>query len=107
MVYEIVVTSDAEDDLNRFLRYLLVEKSSKQAAAAVLDDFEATIHHLALTAGSIKRCDHPKPECIWMQKNPFPAAQIFSSLSILKEILQSWTAFSMNCRIMKTKSFDV
>ena len=107
MVYEIVVTSDAEDDLNRFLRYLLVEKSSKQAAAAVLDDFEATIHHLALTAGSIKRCDHPKPECIWIQKKSvFCRTDVFFSIE-LKEILQSWTAFSMNCRIMKTKSFDV
>ena len=30
MVYEIVVTSDAEDDLNRFLRYLLVEKAASR-----------------------------------------------------------------------------
>lgn len=31
MDYSIVVTNDAEDDLNRVIQYLLFEKKSKQA----------------------------------------------------------------------------
>lgn len=39
MDYKIVVTSDAEEDLDRFIKYLLFEKKSEQAAKNVLDDF--------------------------------------------------------------------
>lgn len=46
MVYEVVVTADAEKDLNQFIRYLLLEKKSEQAATSVLNDFEATINNL-------------------------------------------------------------
>ena len=42
MEYKVVITSDAEDDLDEFIRYLLYEKQSEQAASNVLDDFEAT-----------------------------------------------------------------
>ena len=43
MEYKVVITSDAEEDLERFVRYLLFEKKNEQAAASVLDDFESTI----------------------------------------------------------------
>lgn len=58
MEYKIVVTADAEEDLNRYLRYLLFEKNSEQAAKNVLDDFEATIQNLKSAAGSLKLCDN-------------------------------------------------
>lgn len=38
MVYKVVVTKDAEEDLDSFIRYLLFEKKNKQAAQCVLDD---------------------------------------------------------------------
>ena len=38
MEYKVVVTSDAEEDLDRFIRYLLFEKRSEQAATNVLND---------------------------------------------------------------------
>lgn len=42
MVYKVVVTKDAEEDLDSFIRYLLFEKKNEQAAQSVLDDFEDT-----------------------------------------------------------------
>ena len=46
MEYKVVVTADAEEDLNQYIRYLLMVKKSDQAAKNVLDDFEATIGSL-------------------------------------------------------------
>lgn len=60
MDYKIVVTSDAEKDLDRFIHYLLFEKKSQQAAKNVLDDFEATKESLKYVAGSLKLCDNPR-----------------------------------------------
>lgn len=42
MDYEIVVTAEAENDMERYIRYLLVDKKSRQAAKSVMDDFSAT-----------------------------------------------------------------
>lgn len=60
MDYKVVVTKDAEEDLERFIQYLIVEKKSIQAAENVLDDYDATIESLAHVAGSLKLCDNPK-----------------------------------------------
>ena len=60
MDYKIVVTIDAEEDLDRFIKYLLFEKNSIQAAKNVLDDFEATKDIMRSVAGSLKLCDNPK-----------------------------------------------
>ena len=38
MDYKVVVTSDAEEDLERFVKYLIMEKKSMQAAENVLND---------------------------------------------------------------------
>ena len=43
MDYKVVVTSDAEEDLDRFLQYLLFEKKNEQAAGNILDDFGDTL----------------------------------------------------------------
>ena len=42
MTYKVVVSSDAEQDLDRFLDYLVNEKKSRQAAISVLNDFVET-----------------------------------------------------------------
>ena len=60
MEYKVVITSDAEADLDGFLRYLLLEKKSDQAASNVLNDFEATKISLSKVAGSLKLCDNPR-----------------------------------------------
>ena len=39
MDYKIVLMRDAEEDLDRFITYLLFEKKSEQAARNLLNDF--------------------------------------------------------------------
>ncbi|MGN0402352.1 MAG: type II toxin-antitoxin system RelE/ParE family toxin [Acetatifactor sp.] len=60
MDYKIVVTKDAEEDLDKFVKYLIFEKANTQAAQYVLDDYDATIECLKHVAGSLKLCDNPK-----------------------------------------------
>lgn len=60
MDYKIVVTKDAEADLDRFIKYLIFEKESIQAAQNVLDDYDATIESLKHVAGSLKLCDNSR-----------------------------------------------
>ncbi len=60
MDYKVVVTKDAEDDLERFIKYLIVEKKSMQAAENILNDYDATIECLEHVAGSLKLCDNPR-----------------------------------------------
>ncbi len=60
MDYKVFVTSEAEEDLNRYVQYLLFEKKNKQAAKNVLDDFEETAEKLSQVAGSLKLCDNNK-----------------------------------------------
>lgn len=60
MDYEVIMTIDAENDLNQFLEYLMYEKQSVQAAKNLLDDFEQTLQNLQIAAGSLKDCENPK-----------------------------------------------
>lgn len=60
MVYKVVVTKDAEEDLDRIIKYLIIEKMNVQAAGNVLDDFDATIESLKHVAASLKLCDNPR-----------------------------------------------
>ena len=57
MDYKVVVT---KDDLERFIKYLIVEKKSMQAAENILNDYDATIECLEHVAGSLKLCDNPR-----------------------------------------------
>ena len=60
MDYKIVLMRDAEEDLDRFITYLLFEKKSEQAARNLLNDFEATKTSLSNVAKSLKLCDNPR-----------------------------------------------
>ncbi len=60
MDYKVVVTRDAEEDLERFIKYLIIEKESMQAAENLLNDYDATIESLKYVAGSLKLCDNPR-----------------------------------------------
>ena len=60
MDYKIVLMKHAEEDLDRFIAYLLFEKKSEQAARNLLNDFEATKTSLSHVAGSLKLCDNLK-----------------------------------------------
>ncbi len=60
MDYRVVMMEGAEEDLERFVTYLLFEKKSDQATENLLDDFEETKVSLSRVAGSLKLCDNPK-----------------------------------------------
>lgn len=60
MDYRIVVTKDAIEDLDRFIKYLIFEKETMQSAQNVLNDYDATIESLKYVAGSLKLCDNPR-----------------------------------------------
>ena len=60
MDYKIVVSIAAEEDLNRFIAYLLYEKNSAQAARNLLIDFEETKERLKNVAECLKFCDNLK-----------------------------------------------
>ena len=60
MDYKIVLMKNAEEDLDKFITYLLYEKENEQAARNLLNDFEATKIGLSNVAGSLKLCDNPK-----------------------------------------------
>lgn len=60
MDYKIVVTQDAEADLDKYIGYLVYKKGNRQAAKNILDDFEMTKNRLAKVAGSLKDCENPR-----------------------------------------------
>ena len=77
MEYKVVITSDAEEDLDRFVRYLLFEKQNPQAATNVLNDFEATKQTLSNVAGSLKLCDNPRLHALGYRKIHFLSHRYF------------------------------
>lgn len=60
MDYKIVMSKGAEEDIDRFVTYLLFEKKSEHAARNLINDFEATKINLTNVAESLKLCDNPK-----------------------------------------------
>ena len=97
MDYKVVLMKDAEEDLDRFITYLLLEKKSEQAARNLLNDFEATKISLSNVAGSLKLCDNLKLRELGYRRINFLC------FIVLKTILFMWTIFFMNCKTMKIK----
>ena len=60
MDYSIVMTSDAEDDFDGFVQYLLFVKKSEQAAINLINDLEETKESLINVAESLKLCENPQ-----------------------------------------------
>jgi plasmid stabilization system protein ParE len=87
MVYKVVVTADAEEDLNQYIRYLLLEKRSEQAARNVLDDFEATVQSLKNVAGSLKLCDNPRLKELGYRRINFLSHRFFMMYRIVEDMV--------------------
>ena len=87
MDYNIVLTADAEEDLNKYVRYLLVEKKNEQAAKNIIDDFESTIHCLKNVAGSLKLCDNPKLKALGYRRINFLGHRYFMLYRIVENIV--------------------
>ena len=77
MDYKVVITEDAEADLDAFIGYLLSEKKNRQAATAVLDDFELTKESLKRVAVSLKLCDNPKLDVLGYRRINFLSHRYF------------------------------
>lgn len=77
MGYKIVLLEDAEEDLDRFVSYLLFKKKNEQAARNLLDDFEATKVSLSYVAGSLKLCDNPRLRILGYRRINFLSHRYF------------------------------
>ena len=77
MEYRVLITSDAEADLDAFIKYLLVEKKSEQAASNVLDDFEITKQNLARVACILKLCNNPRLKELGYRRINFQSHRYF------------------------------
>jgi len=87
MDYKIVVTADAQEDLEHFIEYLLFEKQSMQAAKNVLDDFEATKESLRHVAGSLKLCDNPRLNQLGYRRINFLNHRYFMMYRIVEDVV--------------------
>lgn len=87
MDYRIVVTSEAEEDLDRFIKYLLFEKENEQAAKNVLDDFVATKESLKYMAGSLKLCDNPRLKELGYRRIKFLSHRYFMMYRIVDQMV--------------------
>ena len=87
MDYKIVVTADAQEDLEHYIEYLLIEKQSMQAAKNVLDDFEVTQESLRLVAGSLKLCDNPRLNQLGYRRINFLNHRFFMMYRIVEDVV--------------------
>ncbi len=77
MNYNVIVTEEAENDLDRFIRYLLFEKQSVQAAENLINDFEESVQILSDVAGSLKLCENPRLNELGYKKFNFQRHRYF------------------------------
>ena len=87
MDYKIVVTAEAEEDLNQFIQYLFFAKKNKQAAKNVLDDFENTIKKLQYVASSLKVCENPRLQSLGYRRINFQQHRYFMLYRIENDIV--------------------
>lgn len=87
MDYKVVVTAEAEEDLNQFIQYLLLAKKNKQAAKNVLDDFEDTVELLKHVAESLKTCDNPHLQSLGYHRINFQKHRYFMLYRIEDDVI--------------------
>lgn len=85
MVYKVIISEEAETDLDNFLKYLLLEKKSEQAAVNLLDDFQATIQSLSLVAGSLKLCENPRLKALGYRRINFMSHDYFMLYRVVSD----------------------
>lgn len=80
--YQVLLTVDAESDLNGFLEYLLYEKRSDQAALNVLEDFTRLVKRLEYSAGSYRLDEDPKCAALGYHRIHFDRHDYFALFRI-------------------------
>ena len=79
--------SGAEEEIDRFITYLLFEKKNEQAARNLLNDFETTKISLSNVAGSLKLCDNSKLRELVYQRIKFLSHRYFMLYRIENDIV--------------------
>ena len=87
MDYKIRITTDAQEDLDRFISYLLIEKQSEQAARNVLNDFDETIDNLKRVAGSLEPCKNSRLRTLGYYKINFLKHRYFMLYRIVDDVV--------------------
>ena len=77
MAYKIVITVDAEEDLDSYIRYLLFVKKNEQAARNLIDDFESTKGNLEQSAGALNLCENPRLRALGYRRINFMSHRYF------------------------------
>ena len=85
MGYKVVLMQRAEEDLDRFVTYLLLEKNNEQAAGNLLKDFEVTKESLSNVAASLKLCDNFKLRELGYRRINFLSHRYFMLYRIEKD----------------------
>ena len=86
MDYKVVMTSDAEEDLDRHIKYILLQKKNQQAASNVINDFELTKQILSKVAGSLKLCVNPKLKKMGYRKIRFQTHRYFMLYRVVDDM---------------------
>lgn len=87
MIYRVVVTDDAQVDLDNILAYLIFDKKSPSAASAVLDDFNETKHLLSDLAGSFRDCENPELRRRGYKRALFQRHRYFMMYRVVDELV--------------------
>ena len=93
MDYKVLLSIDAEEELDDIIRYLLLEKRNEQAAKNVLNDFEETKDRLAKIAGSLKFCDNPRLKELGYKRLNFVSHRYFMIFHIEDDIAYVYNIF--------------
>lgn len=86
MIYNVVLSENAEEDVDRFIAYLLFEKKNEQAAKNFLDDVEATKSSLSNVAGSLKLCDNPRLRELGFRRMNFLSHKYFMLYRVIDDV---------------------
>ena len=87
MDYRVVVTAEAEEDLNQYIQYLLFVKNNKQAAKNLLNDLEDSVEVLKHVAGSLKMCDNPRLQSLGYRRMNFQKHRYFMLYRIENDVV--------------------
>ncbi len=103
MVSNVVITRRAQDQLDSYVLYLLMEKSSQQAAKALVADARKTKEALLNIEGSLGRCADEELKALGYQKIHFRNHAYFFIYRIIETLL-TLKLFIMSFKTMKTFS---
>lgn len=71
MLYNVEITSKAQEDFDYIINYIITELKNPQAANNLIDDFIDTIDKLKIVAGSLKNLENVKFKAIGYKRINF------------------------------------